>query len=872
MPLLQTKLHSPSPHPDLVSRPRLIEYLNAGLPRKLALISAPAGFGKTTLVCDWLRQIDQPAAWLSLDGADNDPARFFTYCLAALQHIEPAIGQTTHSLLQSPQPPAPEALITTLINDSIAFSGKLALVLDDYHHINNPAIHQAMTLLLEHLPPQMRLIITTRADPPLPLARLRVRGQITELRENDLRFTLEEATAFLNEMMALNLTETHIATLESRTEGWIAGLQLAALSVQQQAHPEQFIALFAGDDQYIVDYLVEEVLNHQPAEMQNFLLQTSILNRMSGSLCDTVTGGSNGQAKLETLQQANLFVIPLDTKRRWFRYHHLFGDLLRHRLLQQDAQRSRRLHLRAAHWYLAHGDPAEAVHHALESHDEAGIEQVLIEATKQRIVMGQHHQVLRWFNRLPEALRLNRYRLTLFEGYLHIFLSQTAQVRAIVSKAIAQMPADAPPEAHGMLAGLQGFLADEDDDLTTAMALYEAALRGLAPEYEVVQNALRTLLGLAQLRTGSLESGFQLIIDAFQYSLQPDNLRHTLNSLVSLSSLFRRKAGPGLEHALRERIVAEYEAAETEPPPDLCWIYSALAQEHYYRNDLKMALKYTQKGIDIGLPLGPASPAYLNAQALLVNIFYALGRQGEADTLLAEITRTAQQVPEPMPMIIASVKILFLLKGGDIAGATALANRLGLSPQAPIAPILDYTYLIYARLLIAQAAHDAANAVLQRLAEIEENLGHPNRRVTVAILRAHQAQQSGDHPTALRYLEQAVQLGAAHGYPRLFLDEDAAIADLLPQVREVAPAFVDGLLAAFNKPTPTPDQPLIEPLTECELEVLRLVTAGQSNQQIADELVVTVGTVKKHLSNIFGKLGVNSRTQAVAEARALGIL
>ena len=544
-PLLRTKLYIPKPYvSNLVPRPGLLERLNEGLGqnpgigRKLTLISAPAGFGKTTLVSEWLQRTDWSAAWLSLDEEDNDPTRFLAYFIAALQQIEAEIGQSAQNLLQSPLPAPPEILMTTLVNDLTTYSNNIILVLDDYHLINAQPVHQMLTFLLEHLPPQMHLTITTRADPPLPLARLRVRRHLTELRENDLRFTVKQATAFLNQVMGLNLTATHIALLERRTEGWIAGLQLAALSIQRQEGREQFINAFAGDDQYIVDYLIDEVFSQQSDKTKDFLLQTSILNRMSGPLCDAVTGNEDSQVSLEALQQANLFLFALDTRRHWYRYHHLFADLLRHRLLQTDSQLARQLHLRAAYWYLGHGYLDDAVHHAIESQDAPGIEGVFIEVTKESINQVQHLQALRWYNRLPEKIRTNRYRLLLFEGYLHLFLAQTTQLRSIVAQVQTLMPTNAPAESQSLLAGLQGFLADEADQPATAIALYETALAGLAPVDEVIQNALRTLLGLARLRTGHLEKGFELIVTIFQQ-------RHSPQHPHSLSRHCRTFCKPG---------------------------------------------------------------------------------------------------------------------------------------------------------------------------------------------------------------------------------------------------------------------------------------------------------------------------------------
>jgi LuxR family maltose regulon positive regulatory protein len=385
--LLTTKFYIPPTRPELVARPRLIDRLNAGLgqnggfTRKLTLISAPAGFGKTTLLSEWVGHCDQPVAWVSLDEGDNEPVRFLAYFIAALQTIDLSIGETALAVLQSPQPPPFEAILPSLINDIATIPEDFALVLDDYHLIDDQPIHKAMTFFLDHQPPNMHLVIAARSDPFLHLSRLRARGQMTEIRTNDLRFTLQEVATFLNQVMGLGLSGDDVAALESRTEGWIAGLQLAALSMQGQDDTASFIAAFTGDDRFIVDYLVDEVLAQRPKGTQDFLLQTSILDRMTGPLCDAVTGQKNGQAVLEQLEQANLFIVPLDSRRQWYRYHHLFADLLRHRLRATQPEVIPELYLRASAWYEVQGQMEEAIQYALAVKDLERAARLLENAT-----------------------------------------------------------------------------------------------------------------------------------------------------------------------------------------------------------------------------------------------------------------------------------------------------------------------------------------------------------------------------------------------------------------------------------------------------------------------------------------------------------
>src|SRR5437588_5458158 len=461
-PILATKLYLPRLRPNVVFRPRLLERLNEGVHRKLTLISAPVGFGKTTLVSEWVEGIERPTAWLSLDEGDNDPTRFLTYLVAALQTIAATIGQGVLGVLQSPQPPPPEAMLTALLNDITALSDQFVLVLDDYHVLEAKAVDHALTFLLEHLPPQMHLVIATREDPPLPLARLRARGHLTEVRAADLRFTPSEAAAFLNQVMGLDLSAEDIAALERRTEGWIAGLQLAALSLQGHQDVPAFIRAFAGDHRYIVDYLVEEVLQRQPEPVRSFLLQTSILDRLNGSLCDAVTGQEEGNARLEALERGNFFVVPLDDRRHWYRYHHLFAEVLSAPLMAQPRDQVATLHRRASAWYEQHGSVADAIRHALAAEDferAAGLVELAVPA------MGRNRQeatVLGWLRALPDELV--RARPVLSVHYAGALL------------------------LHGELEGVEARLRDAEQWLDTTTDMGELALASSA-EMVVVDEA-----------------------------------------------------------------------------------------------------------------------------------------------------------------------------------------------------------------------------------------------------------------------------------------------------------------------------------------------------------------------------------------------
>src|SRR5437588_3044764 len=402
--ILATKLYLPRLRPNVVSRPRLLERLNAGLQRKLILISAPAGFGKTTLIREWVEGIERPIAWLSLDEGDNDPTRFLTYFVAALQTIAATLGEGVLGVLQSPQPPPTESILTALLNEITTLPDQFVLVLDDYHVIDAKPVDMVLTYLVEHLPPQMHLVIATREDPQLPLARLRARSHLTEVRAADLRFTASEAAAFLNQVMGLSLSAEDIAALEDHTEGWIAGLQLAALSMQGHQDVPGFIRAFAGDHRYIVDYLVAEVLERQPEGVRSFLLQTAILDRLSGSLCDAVTGQEEGNARLEALERGNFFVVPLDDQRHWYRYHHLFAEVLSARLMAEQPAQVATLHRHASAWYEQHGSVADAIRHALAAEDFGRVADLVELAVPAMARSRQEATVLGWLKALPDEL------------------------------------------------------------------------------------------------------------------------------------------------------------------------------------------------------------------------------------------------------------------------------------------------------------------------------------------------------------------------------------------------------------------------------------------------------------------------------------
>src|SRR5437588_1521367 len=549
-PILATKLYIPRLRPNVVSRPRLIERLHEGLHRNLTLIAAPAGFGKTTLVSEWLAGGARPTAWLSLDEGENDPARFLTYLVAALRTIAPTLGEGVLGALQSPQPPPPEAMLTALLNDLTTISDHLVLVLDDYHVLDAKAVDHALTFLLEHLPPQMHLVIATREDPPLPLARLRARGHLTEVRAADLRFTPSEAAAFLNQVMGLDLSAEDIAALERRTEGWIAGLQLAAISLQGREDVPGFIRAFTGSHHFVLDYLLEEVLGQQDARLQTFLLHTSILHRMSGPLCDAVLldPSASGQATLEHLERANLFLVPLDNERRWYRYHHLFADLLRQRLHQSfvsspgDAESQvNELHRRASVWYEDHGLEIEAFHHAVAANDVEHATRLVEGKGMPLQFRGAVTPVLHWLESLPKTVLDARPSLWVMYASA---LSMTGQLTGVEPKLQAAEaalqgaePDDQTRNLVGHIAAIRPLLAAAQNQVETIIAQSRRALEYLHPDNLAVRTATIWKLGIAYQLQGQRAAASQAYAEAIAVSEASGNLIIHISAAVGLGNV-----------------------------------------------------------------------------------------------------------------------------------------------------------------------------------------------------------------------------------------------------------------------------------------------------------------------------------------------
>jgi LuxR family maltose regulon positive regulatory protein len=917
-PILATKLYVPPPRANLVLRPRLVERLNEGLSSgcKLTLISAPAGFGKTTLVSDWVAACERPAAWLSLDEGDNDPACFLAYLVAALQTIAANIGAGLLGVLQSPQPPSTESILTALLNEITTVPDDFVLVLDDYHVIDSKPVDHALTFLLEHLPPQMHLVIATREDPHLPLARLRARSQLTELRAIDLRFALSEAAEFLNAVMGLNLSAEDITALETRTEGWIAALQFAALalrgplSMQGQKDATGFIQSFTGSHHFVLDYLIEEVLQQQSESIQTFLLRTSILDRLCGTLCDAVLGSppASGQETLEYLEHANLFIVPLDNERRWYRYHHLFADVLRMHLMAEQPDQVSALHRRASEWYEHNGSTDNAIRHALAAEDFARaadlVELVIPAMNRSR----QFATLLGWLKALPDELV--RVRPVLSTGYALVSMASGelggVEPRLRDAERWLDTTADMRERPESPAAGMVVVDKQEFRRLPGMIALFRAGhalARGDMPE--TVKNARRALdlaleddhlilggaaseLGVAAWTSGDLDAARRMTADGMANVRLAGYISQAIGGAIVLADI--QIAQGRLHEAMTTYERALQWAAEPGAPVlrGAADMYVGMSDLHREHNDLKTATQhlFTSQALGelAGLPQNPYRWC-----AAMARIREAQGDLDGALDLLEQAERLYDGAFSPNVRPVAARKTRVWVAQGRLDEALGWARAQGLSVDDELSYLREFDHITLAMVLLARYQSDRADdsisgvvGLLERLLKAAEEGGRKGSAIEIMVLQAIACHAQGDLPAALLPLQHALALAEPEGYARMFLDEGSTMMQLLREAsaREIMPDYTDKLLAAFeaeerkseDKPDLPSAQPLIEPLSQRELKTVQLIAQGLSNSEIGERLFLALSTVKGHNRKIFDKLQVHSRTEAVARARELGLL
>jgi LuxR family maltose regulon positive regulatory protein len=900
-PLLETKLHVPRRRRGLVPRPRLSERLRHGPEAALTLVSAPAGFGKTTLLTEWLAAAPaagRPVAWLSLDQRDNDPALFWTYLVTALRTAAPGVGGAALSLLQSPQP-STEELLASLLNDLQALPDDVVLVLDDYHVIEARDVQDGITFLLEHRPPQLHLVIASRADPALPLARLRGRGDLVEVRVADLRFTADEAATYLHEVMGLALTPEDVAALEGRTEGWIAALQLAALSMQGRDDAAGFIAGFAGDDRYIVDYLVEEVLQRQPGQVRSFLLQTSMLIRLTGSLCDAVTGQDGGRAMLEALDRANLFLVPLDDRRRWYRYHHLFADVLRARLLDELPAHVRELHLRASDWWERNGERTEAIHHALAAEDFERAADLIELAIPELRRARQEATLRRWLEALPAELFPVRPVLSI--GYVGSLMSRgdlegvetrLREAERWLDPAAAEDPGGSP---QGMVVVDQaGFRALPSSiamyragrtlilgDVTGTMTHAQRALDLAGEDDHLGRGAAAALLGLAYWTDGHLGRASRCYAEAMANLETAGHHSDVLGGALVLADI---QITQGRLREAMTTYARGLEGAERAEPVlrGAADMHVGLGQLCFERDDLDAARRHLMTSEALGEHAGLPQNRYRRRVAM-ARIRQAEGDLDGALGLLDEAERVYVGDFSPEVRPVAAVRARLNVVQGRWADALGWARERSLSAGDELSYLREFEHLTLARVLVARYRAeraecwiDEASRLLERLLSAAEEGARTGSVIDVLVVQALASQARGDLPAALASLRRAMTSAEPEGYVRIFVDEGAPMAALLraAAAHGTATGYVRRLLSAFDTTRPsTPVRPgRIDPLSARELDVLRLLGTDLDGPDIARELVVSLNTVRTHTKNIYAKLGVNNRRAAVRRAGELGLL
>ena len=880
-PLLKTKLHIPHRRPDMVPRSLLIKQLNERIQRKLTLITAPAGYGKTNLASEWTHSLQSEdtsnnrITWLSLEEADSEPIRFLSYVIAALQQVAPEIGVGALSLFEMTQSPPINTVLNELINDIAGLDYHIMLVLDDYHVISHPEIHEALRYLVEHQPHQMHLVITSREDPPLPLPRLRARGEMAEIRMHDLRFSLDKTTQFFSHSMKLDLESEVISVLEARTEGWIAGLQLAGIVLKNLPDHQAFMDTFSGSHRYVLDYLTDEVLQSQDEEVRQFLVQTAILKRFNTDICQAVTGNPNSQFILEQLEQTNMFIVPLDHERVWYRYHHLFADSLLTELSKAEASE---LYKKASAWHEANDMIFEAVTYALDSADPEFMADMIDVALQQETIWSSGNLVLysSWLEKLPAQVLANRPHLSLnaaFVLYLSGRFDDALQLIALAETDLAAQPAS--PEVENLLALValyRGSIAAVRGDVEQAIELITFAQSRLPRADHMAHARAHFSLGVANENSGQADDAAKNFLRASEKAQSAGVLHLAVHARCSAAQVLIDLGRLNLaEQACRTAI----DLAEGQRFPPLGVALLILGGIALERNDLASAEQLLNEGIALSsqrmllIHVIAGMASYVHLTVCQGNTAEFLNAIDEVNAILEEYDEEYDVDRFYLVAAACQARMHIFLADRQAVDQWAKAYQASRSDSP-----FEYAELTLVRYLLMSGDYEAVPSILQPLLDAARHEGRFRASMEIKLLFSRYCQDKGDIPTALKWLSEALEIAAPEGFIRIFLDE-APVLELLPQVRETAPDLVDAILGQQKSPDDVerPAQPqLPEPLTEQELNILALIVGGKTNQQIADELVVTLGTVKWHVHNILQKLGVNNRTQATIRAQELGLL
>lgn len=865
--LLDTKLFSPPLPAKIIPRPRLLARLNE--PRPLTLLSAPPGFGKTTLIGEWRAQSKISLAWLSLDVDDNDTSRFIAYFIAALQTVKPDIGAAGALLLQSTADY--KNILTSLLNDLNKLDAPIALILDDYHVIHADSIHDALSFILDHQPASLRLALSTRNDPPLPLARLRGRGQLTEIRADDLRFTADEAAAFLNQIMGLDLSDADVAALADKTEGWIAGLQVAAVSMQGKTDLHGFISTFKGSHQFIGDYLTEEIFNRQPGATQDFLLQSSILDRFCAPLCNAVAQTQASQSILEDLSRANVFLVPLDNERTWYRYHHLFSEFLRARLTD-----ARDLHLRASQWFEQNGNVSEAVKHAIAAQDYKAAARLVRENAPSIIAHGEISTFLHWVKSIPSEFVSADARLSLYVATANFIMGNESRAEQAFRNAESALTLVSGDDAETIRAEIEAMRLSvsiehgaQPEDIEKAKSLLEK----IPQKNNLLRASLYFGLGDAYQTTGNIQAAIEAFAESKRIAENHDNPLSTLASGYEIAELYLERGQLRKAEAVQRSIIKSIEAraGADAPLPALGGAYIGLGKIQYLRNELADARRSFEKGLELAKQRGGLGMA---RRGLLTLAFVAQaeGKEKEASRIMKHAEELTRNSPrrDAMPRFMIE-KVRFWLLQGNLSAAMRWARE-----KEKQFALTEIEQIAIARVEWARREVKGLDKAQERLAGLRPEIEAQGRNgllIQLLMLESLIHHTKKNQEMGMRALEECLALAEPENYVRMFLDEGKPMLELLGiALREgIAPEYARSLMEAFRHGE-KPAQPLVEPLSERELEVLGWLNAGASNPEIAKRLVIATGTVKRHTLSIYQKLGVNSRTQAIARARELNLL
>ena len=880
--ILTTKLFVPSPGPYQVSRPRLLTQLQSGSTNKLTIISAPAGYGKTTLISEWINQAKIPFAWISLDQHDNDLKRFLSYIIASLQSIRIEVDNQIFNPYQSQQLDHFTTILIPLINQISAAVRRFALVLDDYHLIQSQEIHEALTYLIDNLPQKMRLVIATRTDPPLRLAQLRACGELCEIRSEDLRFTIEEATLFLNRSIGLNLAPSDITTLSEKTEGWITGLQLAAISLQKHLDKHKFVAAFAGDDRYIADYLLDEALRHQPIHIQTFLLQTSILDRLSAPLCDAVIGRVDSHGILMEIERANLFLLPIDNQRHWYRYHHLFAELLKNRLMRTMTNKISDLYQRTSAWHEGEGLISQAAFYALEGGDLKGVSR-LVEGNSFALVDTSELTVLsKQLDILPTDVFRTDPWITLAKAWVRAFTGQWDTVEPLLNAIEKMIEGIDEPDSRrilGRVNSLKVYIAGSMGNFQDSIKLAQKALDQLPKDDFTTRGFTLSLMGNRHRDKGNLRTAVKLLNEAVLVA------RTANDRIMSVMTLCRLVAAQRMIGSLNQaegtcqealELAEEYHSRTGKTLPILPYAQFRMGEILYEKNDLENAFNFVQDGLSLSRNWGHFDVLLLGLR-IKTNIL--LGK-GDKEGALDSFQKRSQVVQRLRPQakwrnlaLEADIRLTF----GNLGWVDDWAASNELDIQDEIRYQDYYFYFILLRFLMAKEKLVESEILLNRLLDLVECSDAAARIIDLLAMHAVIFFENGNLDDALVVLNQALDLAAPEGFVRKFLNLGEPMAQLLYQaaLKGIRPEFCNQILGQFSttlKTGVTPHDEQFGQLSDREIEVLKFIAQGSTNQEIAQELILSLHTVKSHARNIYSKLGVKNRTEAVARARLLGLL